>query len=391
MDIDKLKSEFLLRYGDSSENVRIFFSPGRVNLIGEHTDYNGGFVLPFAIKTGTFLLIRKNPENIFRLTSVNIDVCASVPVNEVSTKSPVPWINYPLGVINEFDLLNLELSGYDLLFYGDIPNGAGLSSSASIEMVTAFALNSLSRSGLEIMQLVNMCRHAENDFVGMNCGIMDQMAVALSKKDHALFINCTSISYQTIPFFTGRYHIIIANTNKPRELISSAYNQRVIECNEAVSAICNHRKINNLSELNFNEFEKLSTLIKNEISKKRARHVITENQRVKNAVKCIESNDLLTLGKLMTESHISLKTDYEVTGFELDTLVEESLKIPGVAGSRMTGAGFGGCTISLVHKDSADHFMTEVYRQYENKTGLKPEFYQAIPSDGVHEIIVNSQ
>jgi galactokinase len=382
-ETDNLNKTFADLYGSNGNEPVLFFAPGRVNLIGEHTDYNGGFVLPCAIQYGTYLLIRKTDEKVIKLASVNDPQKTVIPVTDHFSKQPVRWFNYPLGVFEQFVEKNIPTVGMELLFYGDIPNNAGLSSSASIEMVTAYALNHILNAGLDLMDLIKMSQKAEHEFAGVNCGIMDQFAVAMGKANHAIFLNCNNLEYKLVPVPLSGYKLIIANTNKPRSLADSKYNERVAECQLAVAFLADRFSISKLGELGFPQFFKAQDIIPDEIIRRRARHVISENQRVLASVSSLLKGDLPQFGVLMNASHDSLRDDYEVTGFELDTLVEEAWKIPGVLGSRMTGAGFGGCTVSLVRENVIPVFMDEVGTEYKAKTGLKADFYVAEIGDGV--------
>ncbi|MCD4697163.1 MAG: galactokinase [Bacteroidales bacterium] len=383
----ELVREFLAINGGTKEDVRAYFAPGRVNLIGEHTDYNGGYVLPFALQYGTTLLVRKISDPMLKFKSMNFNIIAEVCLKKAVSPVGNTWINYPLGVIKEFNTINKITEGLEILYYGDIPNEAGLSSSASIEMVTAFAVNDLFNYGLPMTGLIKMSQKAENEFVGMNCGIMDQFAVGMGIKDHAVFLNCDTLDYEQVPFVLHDYLIVISNTNKKRSLAGSKYNERRQQCEDAVNDINKEHKIKNLSELSLTEFGVYKSLIKNEVSRKRALHVVSENQRVLDAVESLRKGDLKTFGTKMIESHISLRDDYEVSCHELDILVEEALKIEGVLGSRMTGAGFGGCAISLVHKDQIETFKKKVGKTYFEKTGLKADFYFAEPTNGIGKIV----
>lgn len=375
MDKVQLSEHFCSRFGNRDNSPVLFFSPGRVNLIGEHTDYNSGYVLPCALNFGTWLAIRKNSEKRFEMHSINFPDGVSRNYAEITTPLAGSWSNYPAGVINEFLNRGVSLSGFDMLFYGDIPNGAGLSSSASIEMVTAVALNHIFSAGLSTMELVKLCQHAENSFVGMNCGIMDQFAVGFGKENSALFINCGTLDYKVVPFNPGKYRLVISNTNKRRGLTDSKYNERRAECERAVELLQPMRKIKSLSDLKTDDISKFSQFINNEVVIRRAKHVVTENARVLDAVEKLAKGDLISFGKLMNQSHDSLKDDYEVTGFELDTLVYEARKVEGVIGSRMTGAGFGGCTVTLVESEKAKAFTAIVGKAYKSITGITPDFY----------------
>jgi galactokinase len=386
MDIQALKKDFLNAYGDSSQKLQVFFSPGRVNLIGEHTDYNGGLVFPCALSFGTYLVIRKRSDNTIKFATSNFDYKASLELSKITEKHGKEWVNYPLGVMNQLANRGFKLAGMELFFSGNIPNGAGLSSSASIEVVTAYALNEIFGFGLDRVELVKLSQNAENEFCGVNCGIMDQFAVGMGKADHAIALDCDTLKYELVPVKLGDYRLVIANTNKRRGLADSKYNERRGECDKAVEYINKVRPLKLLGELSYEEFATLQDNIPDEVVRRRAHHVVSEIQRVKNAVASLKEGALLEFGELMNASHDSLRDDYEVTGVELDTLVDEARKIKGVIGSRMTGAGFGGCTVTLIHKDSVDKFYKEVADNYTKKTGLKPDFYMAEVGDGVKEI-----
>jgi galactokinase len=386
MDRKYFTDKFHEKYGDRNDKPVLFFSPGRVNLIGEHTDYNGGYVFPCALNYGTYLLIRRNKINVLKFSTINFNDDSENEINGLFVKTEKKWTNYPIGVINEFLKIGINTGGLELLYYGDVPNGAGLSSSASIEMVTAVALNEFFKAGLSTLDLVKMSQKAENEFVGMNCGIMDQFAVGFGKKDHAIFLNCDTLFFEQVPILLNDYSLIITNTNKRRGLTDSKYNERRGECEKAVELLQAFKPIRNLSELTSDDIQHLEKYIKNPVVRKRAKHVISENTRVNEAVKVLRNNDIARFGELMNLSHDSLKDDYEVTGFELDTLVYEGRKIAGVVGTRMTGAGFGGCTVSIVSKDSTTRFMTELSLAYHNITGLVPDFYQPEISDGARKL-----
>jgi len=387
LDTINFTEKFYEKYGNRSEKPVLFFSPGRVNLIGEHTDYNGGFVLPCALIYGTYLLIRKIKSNTLKFSTINFNEDYQTELKGLFLNTGKKWINYPLGVINEFIKKEIKLCGLEFLYFGDVPNGAGLSSSASIEMVTAVALNAFLSASLDMLDMVKMSRKAENEFVGMNCGIMDQFAVAFGKKDHAIFLNCDSLLYENIPLILTDCSLIITNTNKRRRLTDSIYNERRSECNKAVELLQAYKPIRNLSELKTEDINILEKYIKDPVIRKRAKHVISENGRVIEAAGALKNNNLIRFGQLMNQSHDSLKDDYEVTGTELDTLVYEGRKLPGVIGSRMTGFGFGGCTISIVRKADSAKFMTSLSAIYQKKTGLVPDFYQPEIGDGARRII----
>jgi galactokinase len=386
MDTKIFTEKFYEKYGNRNDKPVLFFSPGRVNLIGEHTDYNGGFVFPCALNYGTYLLIRKTSGNTLKFSTINFTDDAETRLNGLFENRGKRWINYPVGVINEFLKSEIKIGGLEFLFYGDVPNGAGLSSSASIEMVTAVALNEFYNAGFDTLDLVKMSQKAENDFVGMNCGIMDQFAVGYGKKDHAIFLNCDTLSYENVPIVLNDYSLIITNTNKRRGLTDSKYNERRGECDKAVELLQAYKPIRNLSQLTADEIGLLEKYISDPVVRRRAKHVISENGRVVEAVRVLKNNNIIRFGELMNLSHDSLKDDYEVTGIELDTLVHEGRKLPGVIGTRMTGAGFGGCTVSIVRKTDSAKFMSELASVYQKKTGLVPDFYQPEIGDGAAKI-----
>ncbi|MBT4398904.1 MAG: galactokinase [Bacteroidetes bacterium] len=386
MNLSDLKNNFIQLYGNSGKPIEVFFSPGRVNLIGEHTDYNGGYVFPCALSYGTYLLVRLNESQSLSFATSNFDYRLEIEISDIKDAIDGEWVNYPLGVIYEFIKMGKELRGMDLLFSGNIPNQSGLSSSASIELVTAVALNDIFGWGIDQIDLVKTGQAAENKFVGVNCGIMDQFAVGMGKKNHAMHLRCDTLEYSLVPVILDGYKLVIANTKKERGLADSKYNERVKECQEAVSELSIGTPIDFLAELSMREFVEYNHLITDETVKRRAQHVISENERVLQAVDALKKSDLYLFGSLMNASHDSLREDYEVTGFELDTMVDESRKIEGVIGSRMTGAGFGGCTVSLVKEEAVEEMIEKVGPAYEAKTGLKAEFYVAEIGDGARKI-----
>ncbi len=386
MNTQEFKATFEKLYGTAEEAINIYFSPGRVNLIGEHTDYNGGFVFPCALTFGTYLAVRPNHTDKVHFATTNFEGKAEVSLSEPFEQLGKSWTNYPVGVLNELRKLSHEIKGVDMLFSGDIPNGAGLSSSASIELVTGYAMNDLFGFGLSQLDLVKMGQRAENLFVGVNCGIMDQFAVGMGVAEKAIFLNCDTLDYELVPVRLDGMKIIIANTNKRRGLADSKYNERRGQCELAVEQLQKGKAIRHLSDMNLAEFNQYASLISEEVVRRRARHVITENDRTLEAVKALNKGDIKAFGQLMNASHDSLRDDYEVTGTELDTLVEEARKIEGTLGSRMTGAGFGGCTVSIVKENAVDEFIDEVGRNYEERTGLKADFYIADIGDGAKRI-----
>lgn len=387
MDVDSLEAGFLEKFGKSDEAIHVFFAPGRVNMIGEHTDYNEGYVFPCALDYGTYLMARKTGDSTLRLATTNFNYAPEIPLDKLKEKHEGEWVNFPLGVIDQLKNKGLQMEGLEMMFSGDIPNGAGLSSSASIELVTAVALNELFSLGISQLELVKLSQKAENEFVGMNCGIMDQFAVGMGAKNKAIFLDCETLDYELVPFEVKGFKIVISNTNLQRKLTDSQYNERRSQCEKALEYLNQGGgSYKNLGKIRPEEFEEIQERIPDPLVCKRARHVITEDERVLKATRALKDNDLLLFGQLMNASHESLKNDYEVTGFELDTLAEEARKIDGVLGSRMTGAGFGGCTVSLVKDESVDEFVERVGKEYEKKTGIKPDFYIANIGDGAKKL-----
>lgn len=383
MDLHELNQRFQEIYGKKAEHI--YFAPGRVNLIGEHTDYNGGLVFPCALSYGTYLLIAERTDNRNHFSSLNMEKSFLADTDSFIHK-PASWIKYPLGVMKEFAERGHKPWGYDLLYYGNIPNGAGLSSSASIEIVTAVMLNDRCQAGLDMVELVKISQKAENVYVGMNCGIMDQFAVGMGKTGHAIALDCASLHYDYVPLALRGYKLVIANTNKRRGLADSKYNERRSECEAAVAAIAPVRPLRFICELSLEELERYSPLLPNDTVRRRARHAVSEHQRVIKAIEALKSGDLKTFGELMNASHRSLKEDYEVTGIELDTLAEEGQHLPGVIGSRMTGAGFGGCTVSLLEENHIDNYIRQVGAIYKNKVNLEATFYIAEVGTGAYKL-----
>ncbi len=368
-----LQEKFAEQYHKNPE--AIYFTPGRVNLIGEHIDYNGGLVMPCAISLGTWVAIAPNNDGQFRLKSLNFDIETAVASNIVNEKDGTIWANYPIGVINEFIKDGKEISGLDFLFYGNIPIGSGLSSSASIEIATAFALNTYYNLGYDKLALVKIAKRVENDFIGLNSGIMDQFAVTFGEKDKAIVLDCETLKYKMVDVNLGSYVLAIINTNKPRELADSKYNERVAECLTALELLNEEITINHLCELNAEKFALHSHLISDETILNRATHVIKENDRVHLAAKALNIHDLTTFGRLMYASHESLRTLYEVSGKELDTVVDFCSDYEHVIGARMTGAGFGGCAIALLRKGYEEDFAKQLTDYYLDKVGYHADIY----------------
>lgn len=388
MSIQELNSKFIEKYGESGEQVRVFYAPGRVNLIGEHLDYNGGYVFPAALDFGTTLIVRPRTDGKVQFASTNLPYEASIDYSEIGKSKTGEWVDYPIGVMVELAKKGTPVSGgYDLLFHGEIPNGSGLSSSASIEVVTGFAFLTLLGGDTDTVEIALLSQRAENQYVGVNSGIMDQFAVANGKRDHAILLMCDTLEYSLVPFVTGSYKLVIGNTNKKRGLVDSKYNERRSQCDEALAILKQEvPSLSYLAEMKPEQFEQLQASIPDETVRRRARHVVEENQRVLDSVEVLKKNDLKQFGLYMNDSHVSLRDLYEVSCEELDVMVEEAQRIPGTLGSRMTGAGFGGCTVSLVHEDDVERFIKEVGEAYKGRTGLTGEFYVCGIGNGVEEL-----
>lgn len=386
MEVKEMKKAFLEAYGHEAEAV--YFAPGRVNLIGEHTDYNGGFVFPCALSFGTYLLLRKNGEKFLQFRSLNLPEVVKVSLDNLTERlENKSWANYPLGVFAQFVKRGVKFEeGYDIMIWGNVPNGAGLSSSAALEVVTAFALNDQLATELNLTDLAKIGQKAEHEFALVMCGIMDQFASANGKKDHAIFLNCDTLDFEHVPVKLNGVKVVISNTHSPHKLDSGAYNERVAQCQLAVKQINEVRPIKYLAELTEEEFKKIEHAITDEVAHKRARHVVGEVQRTTDAVEALKAGELEKFGMLMNASHVSLRDDYEVTGPELDAMAEAAWKIDGVIGSRMTGGGFGGCTVSLVKDEAIDEFIGKVGAEYEAKIGIKPDFYIAEIGDGAKRV-----
>ena len=363
---------------------RHFFAPGRVNLIGDHTDYNGGLVFPAALNMGTYLSVKQYDDaNLCCFISENDPAEFLIRKEELSQKRN-SWVDYPLGVIKEFTDRGFPVSGLQFHYRGDLPIGAALSSSASIEMVTVVALNTLNGSPFTMLELVQMAQHAENDFVGMNCGIMDQFASGFGKKDCAIALDCNTLEYEHVPLEMHGLKFVIANTNKKRGLVDSAYNQRRSECQQALEIIRAHRQVDCLCQLTMDQFDTVAPYLTGNVLK-RARHAVRENENVREAVTALKVGDMVRFGQLMNASHATLRDDYEVTCPELDFLAERAQHFPGVLGSRMTGAGFGGCTVTLIAEDQVEAFVETLGKAYEERFGLHADFYVAEIGDGAGE------
>lgn len=378
---------FYEQFGSGGE-IQSFFAPGRVNLIGEHTDYNGGHVFPCALSVGTYAAARKRSDAKLRLYSMNFPELGMIEadLSALVYEKEQEWANYPKGVAAKIREAGYPLSeGAEIVYYGNIPNGAGLSSSASIELVTGVVLDAFAGLSIDRVELVKLAQAAENEFVGVNCGIMDQFAIGKGEKDHALLLNCQTLEYQKTPIHLEEETLVIANTNKRRGLADSKYNERRRECEEALGQLKTELEADFLGDISVEDFEAHKHVIDDPVTRQRARHVIYENARTIEAVEKLNAGDINGFGRLMNESHRSLRDDYEVTGHELDALVEAAWE-EGAVGSRMTGAGFGGCTISIVPKADIETFKENVGEQYYKQTGLEADFYVVEIGDGAKRL-----
>ena len=381
---EKIYKRFQEIFGAEGQ-IGVYFAPGRVNLIGEHTDYNGGHVFPCALTIGTYGAVRKRNDNKLRFYSMNFEHLNVIEssLDDLTPRKNAGWTNYPKGVMWALREKGYEIPcGIDLMLFGNIPNGSGLSSSASVEVLTGYILNDLFDLGISNQDLALLGQFSENNFNGVNCGIMDQFAIAMGKKDHAIFLDTADLSFEYAPIKLEGAKIVISCSNKKRGLGDSKYNERRAECEEALEEIRQKVKVDSLGDLSEEQFEEVRDAIKDATRQKRAKHAVYENQRTIKAVQALKANDIELFGKLMNASHVSLRDDYEVTGIELDTLVEEAWKFEGVIGSRMTGAGFGGCTVSIVKDDAVDTFIEKVGTAYKAAIGYAADFYVVQIGDG---------
>lgn len=390
MNREDLRHKFEGLFGAGGD-IREYFSPGRVNLIGEHTDYNGGHVFPCALTIGTYGLARKREDTKIHFFSVNIQGGQPVEIDlsDISYKEAYGWANYPLGVIWALDKVKgLTLNtGFDMAIYGDIPNGSGLSSSASLEVLTGVIVRDLyGFDSLSNIDLALVGQYSENHFNGCNCGIMDQFAVAMGRKDAAIFLDCAALSYDYAPILLPDAKILITNSKVKHSLVDSAYNDRRNECARALEELQTELDIESLGELSEEEFASNADLIQDPVCRRRAKHAVYENQRTIRAVEALKAGRIEEFGQLMNASHVSLRDDYEVSCSEVDILVEEAWQVPGVIGSRITGGGFGGCTVSLVKNDAIDTFIEQVGAAYREKTGINAEFYMVEIGDGARRV-----
>ena len=384
---DLLIEGFAREFGDS-EGIRLFFAPGRVNLIGEHTDYNAGHVFPCALTIGTYAAVRRRDDRQIRFISLNFEGSRrDSSLDDLTPSNEAGWTNYPKGVVWAFEKRGIKFeTGFDMVIYGNIPNGSGLSSSASLEVLTGFMLKNLYNLEVTNTDLAVIGQYSENNFNGCNCGIMDQFASAMGKENNAIFLDTSDLSFEYAPIVLDEAKIVVTNTNKKHKLTDSQYNARRSACEQALTELQTVCDIKGLGELSIEEFEAHKDAIKDEDRRRKAKHAVYENQRTIKAVKALKEGKLEEFGKLMNQSHVSLRDDYDVTGIELDTLAEKAWEIDGVIGSRMTGGGFGGCTVSIVKDEAIEKFKEEVGKEYRNKIGYDCTFYTVSIGSGPREL-----
>lgn len=381
---EMLLDKFAELFGDT-DGVKVYFAPGRVNLIGEHTDYNGGHVFPCALTIGTYAAARKRTDKKLHFYSTNFAEIGVIEsnVDDLKASKEAGWTNYPKGVMWAFSLRGMQMdSGLDMVIYGNIPNGSGLSSSASLEVLTGYLLRDLYGFSVTNVELAQIGQYSENNFNGCNCGIMDQFASAMGKKDNAIFLNTADLSFEYAPLVLEGAKIIVTNSKVKHSLVDSKYNERRSECEQALKELRAVVDINGLGDLTEEQFEADQSAIKDDVRRKRAKHAVYENQRTLRAVEALKNNELDLFGRLMNESHISLRDDYEVSCEEIDVLVDEAWKVDGVIGSRITGGGFGGCTVSLVKDEAVAEFQQKVGAAYEKRFGIQADFYVVEIGDG---------
>lgn len=393
MEKKEVIKRFIELYGGTEEGIRVFMSPGRVNLIGEHTDYNGGYVFPAALTLRSLCVVRLTGDRKIKLAATDLDGIVTADIDRIDDYKDLKWGNYQLGVASELMKDGYEIQGCEMLYDDTVPIGSGLSSSAAIQIVTAVALSTLAdeAKGIkrepDMVYLAKIGQRSEHNYVGVMCGIMDQFASANGKANHAILLNCKNLEYKLVPVALDGYKIVILNTNKKRSLATSKYNERCAECKEALEALKGAIPgIECLGDVTLEQFNAHKDVIKNDVARRRAEHVISEDDRVLKSVLALEKGDIKEFGRLLIGSHNSLRDLYEVTGVELDTLVSEALKIDGCIGARMTGAGFGGCAVSIVRETAVDEFIEKVGRAYEEKIGYPASFYVSDLGDGGHEV-----
>ena len=390
MDLSSLILKFYELYGKEGEKIRVFQAPGRINLIGEHIDYNGGHVFPAALEFNNTIIARQNNTDKINMAVTSLPNRVSADINKLGDYKNLEWGNYQAGVAYMLKEAGYNISGCDLLYHGTVPYGAGLSSSASIEVATAICLAKMGGAeNPDMTQMAVLSQKAESEYVGMNCGIMDQFVSALGKKNHALFLDCATLEYEEVPLDLGGYTIVITNTNAPHKLTDSQYNTRRKQCEQALDIInANGGDFKYLCDMSLAQLEEYEKYFNGDICYRRARHCVTEEARVKNAVEVLKKGDIASFGQILCEANVSIRDDYEATGVELDTVFDIAMGIDGVMGSRMTGGGFGGCNISIVRKDKVESFMNTVKRKYTEIIGYEPSFYMSGAGEGAGEITI---
>lgn len=389
-NLELLKEEFIKLYGEGGE-IRFFSSPGRVNLIGEHTDYNGGYVFPAAISASTTIAVRKREDRTVRLKATDLPDIVTIDIDKIGDYKNLEYGNYQAGIIDEMLKDGYTLTGADMLFEDGVPHGGGLSSSAAIEVATARVFSAFSEEAggkkASAVELALIGQRAENNYVGVNCGIMDQFASANGKANMAIFLQCDTLNYELVPVELGDCKLVLSNTNKKHKLGESKYNERRSQCEAGFESL---KKVmpekNCLGEITPEEFEAHKNAIEDEVVRNRVTHVIYEDARVLESVKALKNGDIKAFGQYMNQSHASLRDLYEVTGIELDTLAAAAQGVPGVIGSRMTGGGFGGCTVSIVENSAIDTFIESVGKIYKEKIGYEASFYIFDIGDGAREL-----
>ena len=384
--LEKIRREFEQKFGGHGD-IRAYFAPGRVNLIGEHTDYNGGHVFPCALTLGTYAVARKREDNKIRLYSMNFEQRGVIEtgLDDLTPYKEAGWTNYPKGVMWAFEKRGYKLPvGLDIVIYGNIPNGSGLSSSASLEVLTGLVLKDMFGFEVSMIDIALIGQYSENNFNDCNCGIMDQFASAMGKKDHAIFLDTNTLEYEYAPVVLEDAKIVIINSKVKHSLVDSAYNDRRNECETALKELQTVIDIKTLGDLTEEQYEENKAAIQSEIRRKRAKHAVYENQRAIRAVAALKANDVETFGKLMNASHVSLRDDYEVSCEEIDILVDLAWETEGVIGSRITGGGFGGCTVSIVKNEAVDGFVENIGKQYKEKVGHEADFYVVDIGEGAH-------
>ena len=380
-----LKERFIKEFGEGGE-LYVFRSPGRVNLIGEHTDYNGGYVFPAALTMATTIIARPREDSIVRMMATDLGEMVEGDLNTIDEYKDLKWGNYQFGVFKELRDNGYNIVGANMLYDDTTPHGGGLSSSAAIEVASAIAMAYLGgRRDIDGIEIAKIGQMAEHHYIGVDCGIMDQFSSAMGKENHAIFLNCKTLDYELVPVELSKHgiKIVVSNTNKKRSLASSKYNERRAECEAGLKILQKYiPSADCLGDISLGEFEKYEDKIEDEVIRRRIRHVISEDDRVEKSVEVLNKGDLEAFGRLMNESHDSLRDDYEVSCVELDTLVEEARKVDGVLGSRMSGAGFGGCTVSLIKDESVDKYIKQAGAAYREKIGYDADFYISEIGDG---------